>query len=589
MRHCTLLACALFTATLLATHAGAQTKEPGKKSEMKAQADVKRLTVAFREQNWDKVFEWLVDQTGLPFLSAHKAPTGTFTLVTAPGFTLTIPELIDLVNERLLASRFHVMRRDSAFLLLPADERIDPALVPTVPIEDLAKRGQTELVRVVLPLKTLKAKDLVPEVRRLLSPFGEASSLADRLVLQDAAANVRLILKTIQDLEAQGPARAKPAPPAPATPVLRAYAVPAGKAEAIAKLLQEIYRAEPKVRIIATRDSGLLVWGSAEDHLEIARHLQGMPPAVTEVIPLASLPATRAVQTLKGMFAGAGDLYLEADTTRNAVIVRGTAEQIQEIKAALGPLGDAPSSPTVHVVTLERGSALVLAQELEKAIRQLKPNPVRIIAPGLRTPADRRAPVEGKEKDKQPVLTLTAVGNRLVATCDDPQIIAIVRELVRYCSQSDGEGDFEIIRLRVTDAITVAKVLEDIMNDANAKELKRIRIVADPATNSLLVRGSALDILTVRQLLRDGLDAEREEGVEVRTFLVGPLKYVKAADAVKLLSNIYHNSFQKAGFSIGADERTNSIVLRCSDAVFRDVQVLIRELDSQARDKKDDK
>ncbi|MCI0640180.1 MAG: hypothetical protein L0Y72_14875 [Gemmataceae bacterium] len=499
MRLCTLLACALFTATLFAPHAGAQVKEPGKKPETKAQAEVKRLTVAFREQNWDKVFEWLVDQTGLPFLSAHKAPTGTFTLVTAPGFTLTIPELIDLVNERLLASRFHVMRRDSAFLLLPADERIDPALVPTVPIEDLAKRGRTELVRVVLPLKTLKAKDLVPEVRKLLSPFGEASSLADRLVLQDAAGNVRLILKTIQDLEAQGPGRAKQAAPVPATPVLRAYAVPAGKAEAIAKLLQEIYRAEPKVRIMATRDSGILVWGSAEDHVEIARHLQGMPPAVTEVIPLASLPATRAVQTLKGMFAGAGDLYLEADTTRNAVIVRGTAEQIQEVKAALGPLCDGAAPATVRVVTLERGSALVLAHALEKLIRDMRPNPIRVIAPGQKAPPPPKVPVEGKTKDKLPVLTLSAVGNRLVASCDDPQIMALVQELTRQLTQTDGEGDFEIIRLRVADAIEVARLLEETMNDRDPKALKRVPVVADPATNSLLVRGSALDLMTVRQ------------------------------------------------------------------------------------------
>src|SRR5439155_20567067 len=102
--------------------------------------------------------------------------------------------------------------------------------------------------------------------------------------------------------------------------------------------------------------------GSAEDHLEIARHLQGLPPLSTEVIPLGTLPAARTAETLRAMFGGAGGPFLEADPTRNAIVVRGTGEQIQQLKAALGPLGETPATGNVRIIPLERGSASAVAE-----------------------------------------------------------------------------------------------------------------------------------------------------------------------------------------------------------------------------------
>ena len=57
--------------------------------------------------------------------------------------------------------------------MLPAGEKIDPTLLPRVGIDDLEKRGRTELVTVVLPLTNLTAKDLAPDVKKMLGPFGE--------------------------------------------------------------------------------------------------------------------------------------------------------------------------------------------------------------------------------------------------------------------------------------------------------------------------------------------------------------------------------------------------------------------------------
>src|SRR5438270_212987 len=120
---------------------------------------------------------------------------------------LTIPEVIDAINEALLAAppnqRWQVIRREQTFTLVPADDKIDPILVPRVTIDELASRGNTEIVSVVLQLTTLVAEDYAPEVKRMLGPFGEVTVLAksNQLLLQDSVKSLRNILKTTEDIE----------------------------------------------------------------------------------------------------------------------------------------------------------------------------------------------------------------------------------------------------------------------------------------------------------------------------------------------------------------------------------------------------
>src|SRR5207249_3292663 len=83
----------------------------------------------------------------------------------------------------------------------------------------------------------------------------------------------------------------------------------------------------------------------------------------TKFIPLTVLEAEKVAVILK---AGGrdGGLHIEADLARNGILVRGTVQQIQEIRDALGLLGE-PSDPQAHktrVITLDKGSAAALAE-----------------------------------------------------------------------------------------------------------------------------------------------------------------------------------------------------------------------------------
>jgi hypothetical protein len=159
----------------------------------------------FRDVPWGRVFEWLTDRTGLPVvIGADSRPTGTFTFVPPrTDHTFGIPEVIDILNDALLAQKYLLLRGEHSFRLIPADEKVDPSLVPRVRPDELEQRGRTELVSLVVPLKAASADEIAPDVKKMLGPFGEVVVLkrANELLLQDTAGNLRQVSKVLEDLE----------------------------------------------------------------------------------------------------------------------------------------------------------------------------------------------------------------------------------------------------------------------------------------------------------------------------------------------------------------------------------------------------
>ena len=50
--------------------------------------------------------------------------------------------------------------------------------MPRIELSELPTRGKTELVQVLIPLKSLAVEDTAPEVQKMLTPFGTVSMLA---------------------------------------------------------------------------------------------------------------------------------------------------------------------------------------------------------------------------------------------------------------------------------------------------------------------------------------------------------------------------------------------------------------------------
>ena len=131
---------------------------------------------------------------------------GTLTFIPPKGKKFTLTEITDILNETLLSQKdkYILIRRAASFTVLPADEKVDPTFVPRVGLDDLDKRGKYELVSVVLSLTNLQAKEIAPDIRKMMGPFGDVTILekSNQLVMQDMAGNLRVLRQTIKDMAA---------------------------------------------------------------------------------------------------------------------------------------------------------------------------------------------------------------------------------------------------------------------------------------------------------------------------------------------------------------------------------------------------
>jgi type II secretory pathway component GspD/PulD (secretin) len=249
----------------------------------------------------------------------------------------------------------------------------------------------------------------------------------------------------------------------------------------------------------------------------------------------------------------------------------------------------------------------------------------------------------------QAPLKISVFGNRLMLSCEDPETLALAQELVKVITQApSGEGDYEVIRLQNASATQVAEILEKAYNGTGQQggaggapgggfggglggllggfrgianlagvspsnpSANRIRVVADPASNTLLLRASPLDMMSIKKLLEKALDlSESESNAVPQTWVVGPLVNTKALEVSTTLKEVYSSLVNSRGgagrtgggmpggfpfggggaqaqasapvaFSIGVDERSNSLLVYCSKSLYEDITKLVEYMEEQA-------
>lgn len=94
--------------------------------------EAKVPTFEFRMDNvpWKSVLEWIRDHTRKPVVCTA-VPTGCFTFVPPWGTRLTMSQILTVVNNALRdleTGPYLVIERTRNFVLVPADEPIDPEL-----------------------------------------------------------------------------------------------------------------------------------------------------------------------------------------------------------------------------------------------------------------------------------------------------------------------------------------------------------------------------------------------------------------------------------------------------------------------------
>ena len=216
--------------------------------------------------------------------------------------------------------------------------------------------------------------------------------------------------------------------------------------------------------------------------------------------------------------ARTGGPYVEAETDRNALIVRGTVAQLMDIKEVLTALseGGAPKGG-MRMLNLQRGSALTLAEALQKILTEMRPNlSIKVIRPiehaAGSAPKAEVEPKGAKPGKAEPGVTITVTGNRLLIVSQDGEALALTAELFRLLTSTGSSDDLEAIRLKHAQAREVARLIDEAFNGpakgGGMPHGDRVRVIADAGTNSILIKANPLDTLTIRNLVTRVLDIE---------------------------------------------------------------------------------
>ena len=173
----------------------------------KGQLAERRTQIEMRRYPWAKALEWLTDATGMAVRGEPPGPTGSFNCILPRDKDYPLLEAIVFCNEALVDLHWALVRADRDLRLVPADEVVDPKLVPRLLPAALSTRGNAEIVSVALPLTNLKAAEIAGDVRKLLTPFGQVQALGpgNSLLIQDLAVRLRSLTPLLAKLDQGAP------------------------------------------------------------------------------------------------------------------------------------------------------------------------------------------------------------------------------------------------------------------------------------------------------------------------------------------------------------------------------------------------
>ena len=150
-----------------------------------------RVAFQFRNQTWPELIDWLAELSGEP-LDWLELPADRVN-ITTPG-RYTVDEVIDLFNRHLLSRGYTLLKLDGGLSVVKC-AGINPAVVPRLDPEALAKAPPHSFVRVSFEAGWLSAEKLAAEFTPMISGNGKLTALSttNRIEAMDAAISLRQI------------------------------------------------------------------------------------------------------------------------------------------------------------------------------------------------------------------------------------------------------------------------------------------------------------------------------------------------------------------------------------------------------------
>ena len=195
---------------------------------------------------------------------------------------------------------------------------------------------------------------------------------------------------------------------------LKAYLVPGGDVTQVSRTLNSLM---PGLVVGEDSKSGKIhVYGTKEEHAAIEKLVQtlaGEGGGSVAVINLTKLDPIQATNTLKNLFLNDPRApMIEPDAFGRRLLVRGSADQLAQVKILLTQLGEVGNDPQNE--NIDRGNTRTLnlrghsAEDVLPLVKQMwdagNRNPIRVVVPSQPSPIrDRRVPSAKNDGTEEPL------------------------------------------------------------------------------------------------------------------------------------------------------------------------------------------
>ncbi len=516
------LSAGLAAALLVTVSAHAQNKSAEGKTDKKAYQRTVKMEMGSKP--WGRTLEWFVDAFGIE-LKGPNQPTGTFNFIGPAGKEYTLAQVIDHLNDAMMAQRYPLImiREQDRVTIVAADQAIEPSLIARISIDDLdidkpveqQRLGRTELAQVVFPLEGVTADEARKTIDGVLGPFKRVEAIAGG------------------------------------------------------------------TRLLVTDQVGKL--RKAKTHLDELTG-GGSGGGEIEYISLGALDGAVALRTLMAYYNYTGTTRppgaptFELDQFRNALLVKGSAQQLKDIRRLVnklnnpggaaspttdGPVTDPPSASlnAIRYIGIEvpmRGNPNQVIEALVQLWPDLRSNPIEVVTQSQlesRLNALRRNPPVAPVREKPQTPPPIDVKPGKPQAWDEPPPDSRAFRLLAYGQAEEPKGPKGVTTERIPAAgqdkpqLDKAQLVDPREQPRARPELPGRRdkpIIVAPLNNGKGIMIGSDDpeaLMLVEELVR--YLVQPGEG----TISVIPLRHADATEAATTLNNLFNERQQRgAGF-----------------------------------------
>ncbi|MBN2580667.1 MAG: hypothetical protein JXB10_16905 [Pirellulales bacterium] len=473
--------------------------------EFKIQPDAEgRFRPQFKNQSWEPVLAWLAEKSRMSLDWYPDLPGDYLNLATHRYYS--VAELRSIINRDLFSRGYIMVCRGERMSILNL-KNLDPSLVPRVAPEELSRLDPDQFVRVMFPLDTLLAEEVVDELEPLKGPHGKLTPLkaSNRLDAMDTVANLREI-----------------------DSLLRQEQSPKNQERSFQEFPLRFARAEE------VRQQLIDLLGLDKPGVGAPQVPPGMNPEQMKKIMEAQQRSGKGGKPNAKLPTAQPNVSLVANTRKNSLVVSAPPDKMALIAQAINVL-DVPNKVPGNLlsnVPFMRNYRIVGAD----------PKPILKILEEI----GGLSPTARVEIDRNNIIVYAPMADHL-----------IIEKLVKQFSGS--ERNFEVIPLRRLDALDVAGTITYMLGKEKKKESNRrhwgwgwddysrnqsddksdeFRVDADVEHNRLLLWANEVELGEVNNLLAKLGEVTPED--EQR----GPLRVIETGsveDARKLLQRVHQS------------------------------------------------